>query len=84
MLPRLAVPSALALVISVTAAQAGPRAQPDRAALRQHCGGDYAAYCGDVPPDGPEVRACFRRNMTSLSPACRADIGRLGRSGTKG
>lgn len=34
--------------------------------------------------DGPEVRACFRRNLASLSPACRAAIERHGKDGAKG
>lgn len=55
----------LALIFVVSAANAGS----DRSALRQRCGGDYATYCDDLPPDSPEVQACFRKNMGNLSPA---------------
>ena len=70
-------------LLLVFAASAG-NAEPDRAALRQRCGGDYATYCGDLPPAGPEVQACFRENMGNLSPACRAEIERQARGGRKG
>ena len=70
----------IALVFVASAANAGP----DRSALRQRCGGDYATYCGDLPPGGPEVQACFRKNIGNLSPACRAEIERHGKSGRKG
>ena len=59
-------------------------AEGDRAALKQRCGGDYATFCGDLPPDGPEVQACFRKNLSNLSPACRAEIDRHENGGKKG
>lgn len=65
-------------------AQTVPLSQPDRAALKASCGGDYATFCGDLAPDGPEVQACFRKNLADLSPACRAEIGRREKSGKKG
>lgn len=77
---------ALAIAFSAVAlgATAGSLSKPDREALKARCSGDYAAYCGDLPPDGPEVQACFRKNMADLSPACRTEIGRQERSGRKG
>ncbi|GJD58903.1 hypothetical protein [Methylobacterium dankookense] len=65
-------------------ARAGSPSKPDREALKARCSGDYATYCGDLPPDGPEVQACFRKNMADLSPACRTEIGRHERGGRKG
>lgn len=56
----------------------------DREVLKAHCSGDYATYCGDLPPDGDEVQACFRKNMANLSPACRTEIDRSGKDGRKG
>lgn len=56
----------------------------DREALKARCSGDYATYCGDLPPDGDEVQACFRKNMANLSPACRTEIDRSGKDGRKG
>ncbi|WP_449410020.1 hypothetical protein [Methylobacterium komagatae] len=70
----------LALGLSFAAfgleARAGLLSETERAALRQRCSADYATYCGDLPPDGPDVQACFRKNMAELSPACRTEIGR--------
>ncbi|CAO4148369.1 3',5'-cyclic-nucleotide phosphodiesterase [Methylorubrum aminovorans] len=65
-------------------AQTGSLSQGDRAALKASCGSDYATFCGDLAPDGPEVQACFRKNLADLSPACRAEIGRREKSGKKG
>lgn len=63
--PRQPRPSCCVADVGVNA---GPtsHAEPDRAALKRRCGGDYAACCGDIPRDGPEVQACIRRNMASL------------------
>lgn len=64
-----------ALVLTSGAALAAPANQPaDRDALRQHCTGDYLSFCGDLAPDGPEVRACFKTNKAKLSPGCQAAI----------
>jgi len=73
---------ALLLPLAVLASDA--EAEPDRAALKQRCASDYATYCGDLTPDGPEVRACFRENMANLSAACRAEIGRQAKGARKG
>lgn len=71
----------LAFAAYGAAAQAGSLSQLDRAALKASCSGDYATFCGDLAPDGPEVRACFRKNLADLSPACRVEIGRREKSG---
>ncbi len=63
-------------------AQAAPAM--DREALKARCSGDYATYCGDLPPDGDEVQACFRKNLANLAPACRTEIDRNGKGGRKG
>jgi hypothetical protein len=73
---------ALVLPLAVLASDA--KAGPDRATLKQRCGSDYTTYCGDLAPDGPEVRACFQENMANLSAACRAEIGRQAKGGRKG
>ncbi|WP_232628158.1 hypothetical protein [Methylobacterium sp. Leaf118] len=67
---------AFALLLTGGTALAAPAAAPgaDRDALRQHCTGDYLSFCGDLPPDGPEVRACFKQNKAKLSPGCQAAI----------
>ncbi|WP_449409725.1 hypothetical protein [Methylobacterium komagatae] len=84
MLDRTAAALALVFTFHGMDVQAGEPTQADRAALKARCGGDYATFCGDLPPDGPEVQACFRKNMADLSPACRLEIDRQGKSGNKG
>ena len=66
----------LALALTATAATAAPapEATADRAALRQHCTGDYLTYCGDFAPDSPAVNACFKQNRAKLSTSCQAAI----------
>lgn len=66
----------------LVAAQAAPA--PDWEPLKARCSGDYATYCGDLPPDGNEVQSCFRKNMANLSPACRTEIDRHEKGGRKG
>ncbi|MDV2984782.1 UNVERIFIED_CONTAM: hypothetical protein Q9R58_10730 [Methylobacteriaceae bacterium AG10] len=66
--------TAIALMITTSAAFAGPAPSADREALRQHCTGDYLSYCGEFAPDSAEVRACFKQNKTKLSPNCQAAI----------
>lgn len=77
MLPRAVV--TLTLILSVGPVNAGP----DRKSLRQHCSADYTIYCADHELDGPEVQACFRKNMANLSPACRTEIERNRDTGRK-
>ncbi|CAO4146348.1 hypothetical protein LNAOJCKE_0886 [Methylorubrum aminovorans] len=68
------VRTAIALMITTSAALAGPAAPADREALRQYCTGDYLSYCGEFAPDSAEVRACFKQNKAKLSPNCQAAI----------
>ena len=66
----------LALTLATTAAIAAPAKEPstDRAALKQHCTGDYLTYCSDFAPDTPELSACFKQNKPKLSTNCQAAI----------
>ncbi|QIJ78103.1 hypothetical protein GU700_00355 [Methylobacterium sp. NI91] len=84
MLHRMVVALAFVTAACGPGARVDSLAEADRAALKQRCSGDYATFCGDLPPDGPEVQACFRKNMADLSPACRAEIGRHEKAGRKG
>ncbi|MCJ2006524.1 hypothetical protein MKK70_12150 [Methylobacterium sp. E-041] len=45
-----------------------------REALKQNCTGDYLEHCSEHPPGGPAVEACFRANLSKLSPECAAAI----------
>ncbi|SDM54880.1 hypothetical protein SAMN05216360_102405 [Methylobacterium phyllostachyos] len=62
------------LALSFVMAAGSANAQGDDAAtnhLRTFCSGDYLSLCNGMDPKGPEVVACFRRNMGKLSPGCR-------------
>lgn len=65
------------LALSFVMAAGSANAQGDDAAtghLRTFCSGDYLSLCNGMDPKGPEVVACFRRNMGKLSPGCRTAI----------
>lgn len=67
---------ALAFVVAL-APFSGSEAQPrgsERANLQMSCTGDYLRFCAGTEPGGPEVEACFKRNMRNLSPGCRGAI----------
>lgn len=51
-------------------AQGGPGME----AMRANCGGDYLRFCAGMRPDGPEVKACFKRNRPNLSEGCSKAI----------
>lgn len=67
---------AFALTLTANAVMSAPSmAQTaDRAALKQHCTGDYLTYCGDFAPDTPELSACFKQNKAKLSTNCQGAI----------
>jgi hypothetical protein len=43
-------------------------------AMRANCGGDYLRFCAGMTPEGPEVKACFKRNRPNLSQGCSQAI----------
>lgn len=45
-----------------------------RASLKPFCSADYARLCNGLDLNGPEVVACFRRNVREVSPGCRTAI----------
>lgn len=49
-------------------------AQTNDPGLRANCASDYFRYCVGLAPEGPEIRACFRRNLPRLSAGCRRAI----------
>lgn len=55
-------------------------------AMRANCAGDYLRLCAGMSPEGPEVKACFRRNRPNLSEGCSRAISAYerGLEGTSG
>ena len=39
-------------------------------ALQANCKMDYLTLCAGLSPEGPEIRACFKRNRANLSAGC--------------
>lgn len=67
----LALPMVLALATGSANAQGEDAVMGN---LRTFCSGDYLSLCAGMDPKGPEVVACFRKNMAKLSPGCRTAI----------
>ena len=69
--------TALAVFLILAPGLLAPRAalaQRNDPGLRANCAGDYFRYCVGLAPDGPEIRACFRRNLPRLTQGCRDAI----------
>ncbi|GJD49563.1 hypothetical protein OPKNFCMD_2295 [Methylobacterium crusticola] len=49
-------------------------AQRDDPNLKKYCTGDYLTFCGNLPPESPEVDRCFEKNMKKISVNCRKAI----------
>lgn len=65
------------LAFSLIAIAAPALAQvPNRgnADLQTNCAGDALAFCAGIDPNSPQMDACFRKNMSRMSPNCRRAI----------
>jgi len=60
---------AAVLVAFAIAGQPG-QGQAASLAVELACASDYYSYCSKYDPDGPETRACMRRNGHKLSQRC--------------
>ncbi|ACL56675.1 3',5'-cyclic-nucleotide phosphodiesterase [Methylobacterium nodulans] len=67
--------TSFALLLAGAALTAGPAtAQRDDPILKKYCTGDYLTYCGNLPPESPEVDRCFEKNMKKISVNCKRAI----------
>jgi hypothetical protein len=79
--PAAPVPSAPAVAAPppATAQPSSPgTSKPSQAQLRnvrQACGAEYRIHCAGIPPGGAASIACLKRNVTTLSEACRQVLG---------
>ncbi|MCJ2071396.1 3',5'-cyclic-nucleotide phosphodiesterase [Methylobacterium sp. J-030] len=76
----------LILACSLIAIAAPDSAQaPDRgnADLQTYCAGDALAFCAGIDPNSPQMDACFKKNMSQMSPNCRRAIDAYEKAGGK-
>lgn len=76
----------LILACSVIAIAAPASAQaPSRgnADLETYCAGDALQFCAGIDPNSPQMDACFKKNMSQMSPNCRRAIDAYERAGGK-
>ncbi|MHC2105477.1 MULTISPECIES: 3',5'-cyclic-nucleotide phosphodiesterase [unclassified Methylobacterium] len=52
-------------------AQAPKRGNAD---LQTYCAGDAITFCAGIDPNSPQMDACFKKNMSQMSPNCRSAI----------
>lgn len=65
---------ALAMALGGSA-MAAPMSPEEKAVLQQECAVDFTTFCAGLPPtEGPETQACFKTNMSKLSPGCQTAI----------
>lgn len=64
---------ALLAAATVTAAEADDPAHP-AGRLQRFCAADYVRLCPDIDLHGPEIEACFRKNIDEVSSSCRAAV----------
>ncbi|WP_342111558.1 3',5'-cyclic-nucleotide phosphodiesterase [Methylobacterium sp. SI9] len=76
----------LILVVSLIAITAPVSAQtPERgnADLQTYCAGDALQFCAGIDPNSPQMDACFKKNMSQMSPNCRRAIDAYEKAGGK-
>jgi hypothetical protein len=67
----------LILALSLIASAATASAQTEsrgNADLQTNCAGDALQFCAGIDPNSPQMDACFRKNMSRMSPNCRRAI----------
>lgn len=67
----------LILAVGLIAIAAPASAQvPNRgnADLQTNCAGDALQFCAGIDPNSPQMDACFKRNMSRMTPNCRSAI----------
>lgn len=61
-------------------AQAPNRGTAD---LQTNCAGDALAFCAGIDPNSPQMDACFKKNLSQMSPNCRRAIDAYKEAGGK-
>ncbi|WCS28890.1 3',5'-cyclic-nucleotide phosphodiesterase (plasmid) [Methylobacterium sp. NMS14P] len=61
----------LVTIVAPTLAQAPNRGNAD---LQTNCAGDALAFCAGIDPNSPQMDACFKKNLSRMSPNCRRAI----------
>jgi hypothetical protein len=72
---RAALPCLTALALTVLAGGAQAQPSPDQqSAIRSSCRSDFMSKCSGVPRGGKEALDCLRKNVATLSPACKTAV----------
>src|SRR5262245_29954373 len=66
--------AAMPVAAPATAARPGAPTPEQQAALRQFCGADYMAKCGNVPPATHQALQCLQSHSAELSENCRGAL----------
>ena len=70
----------LIAIAAPASAQAPARGNAD---LQTYCAGDAIAFCAGIDPNSPQMDACFKKNMSQISPNCRRAIDAYKQGGGK-
>ena len=63
--------AACAAMFSLAPVVAGAQGTAEQ---QQACTGDAFQFCGEFIPDAQRIEVCLRRNISRISPACRAQF----------
>ena len=68
---RLILAFGLIAIAAPASAQALNRGNQE---LQTNCAGDAITFCAGIDPNSPQMDACFKKNMSQMSPNCRRAI----------
>ncbi|AYO84203.1 hypothetical protein [Methylobacterium brachiatum] len=64
----------LGFIAVASPALAAPTATRGNEDLQTYCAGDAITFCAGIDPNSPQMDACFKKNMSQMSPNCRRAI----------
>jgi hypothetical protein len=70
-------------LIAITAPASAQAPERGNADLQTYCAGDALAFCAGIDPNSPQMDACFKKNMSQMSPNCRRAIDAYEKAGGK-
>ncbi|KNY19153.1 hypothetical protein [Methylobacterium sp. ARG-1] len=64
----------IAVASPALAAPNAPTSTRGNEDLQTYCAGDAITFCAGIDPNSPQMDACFKKNMSQMSPNCRRAI----------